>query len=445
MALNYFYHPLGSYAEHMTPGVDPQNRCPHTYNNHGFSKVDFGVGPGHTVYSMTNGEVVTITNRHESDQLGFVIVVKTNETGYSKMVASERGGAPSDYPLYYSYLEMEYLKEPFASLYGVTENTSYINAPARKTVQPNIQITKGQEMGITNSFYGDFSNLHMDIGFWDRYTSTGGENANPNDRRNWNIRMGLQDNFLLQDIDVKKYLAEGFSLTPDEQNIIAPDGTILGVPVNGIYYPPATWGGVISTMNGEDNRVRKFYHYSTMFQKPTYLQGTSVGMTESYDPQVDVGVQDEREMKMAGGVIIWEVGSEGPFGDHPNYYAYMEMVCRCVRNRVAAGHNIWSTTRTWNPAGGDFDGAKMLNVFNSASQKLQDFIFSVLRGNNYFLIEQVINYAATEYGDSRHLYCVTNFNSGESQAKLIGTFEGTNGRVNAIYNLNLIEDGIIEV
>ena len=87
----------------------------------------------------------------------------------------------------------------------------------------------------------------------------------------------------------------------------------------------------------------------------------------------------------------------------------------------------------------------MLKVFENASSKLQEFIISVLHGNNFYYVEKIIDYANSEYGDSKHLYCLTGFNVGGDRNKLIGVFNGTNGRVNVLYYQNLIEEGIIEV
>ena len=55
---NYFAHPLGSYAQHYIDDDATPCQRPHTYTDHVFSKMDFGVGGGQKVYSMTNGIIL---------------------------------------------------------------------------------------------------------------------------------------------------------------------------------------------------------------------------------------------------------------------------------------------------------------------------------------------------------------------------------------------------
>ena len=100
---NYFYHPLGDYAQNYIDGNAPFGALPHTRQDHGFSKIDFGVGGGVKVYSMTDGIITSAGNLGISDNISkYGCVVKTSDTGYSRMQAKLQGGTASDYPIYFT-------------------------------------------------------------------------------------------------------------------------------------------------------------------------------------------------------------------------------------------------------------------------------------------------------------------------------------------------------
>ena len=93
---NYFYHPLGNYAENYVNGSASVSALPHTYASHGYSKIDFGVGGGHKVYSMTDGTIMRAGYLGKDGVSKYGCVVKTIDCGYSRMQAKLLGGTADE-------------------------------------------------------------------------------------------------------------------------------------------------------------------------------------------------------------------------------------------------------------------------------------------------------------------------------------------------------------
>ena len=129
---NYFAHPLGSYAQHYIDDDATPCQRPHTYTDHGFNKMDFGVGGGQKVYSMTNGIIQNVGWFGGDGVSKYGCVVRTTDCGYSRMQAKLQGGTADEYPVFFTYIEMEQI------------------SPELKAGE---KIKKGTYIGITNSEY----------------------------------------------------------------------------------------------------------------------------------------------------------------------------------------------------------------------------------------------------------------------------------------------------
>lgn len=433
MAINYFYHPLGDYAPNLVPGEASWSAVPHTRTSHGLSKMDIGCGSDHTVYSMTNGTLATVGRRTSIGEEGYIVVIKTDETGYSSMVASVLGKDVSECPLYFSYLELKSLKGSVAEALGIEDGYEYNSKDGDITKHPNISITKGQEIGVTNSWY-DGSNVHIDIGGHDRYNGPVFLG---------NIRMGYSDYYLSDDIDITPYLADGFSIT-EEGNIIDLQNNILGVRSGNIYYPPGSVGQAITSISSgqssdSDTRVRRYYEYCILCQKPLYINSSETTSSGTYSKDVDINEeeQDESQVQAALGVVLKEVGTENQYGDSSSFYPYIELVCRCIRNRVLNGNNIWYTVRDWvsgvqksENEQHDYDMDDCISLYNDASNSLKNFMRSILFGYDYYYIENIFEYDAnSNYGTAEYLYQATGFSTQKQKNYHIGSFSGTNGTV----------------
>lgn len=158
----YYYHPLGSFAQHYIDGDVGYNVFPHTYGNHGWGKLDWGVGANVPVYSMTNGTITSVNCRNTSDQLGYVVVIRT-----------DRVDSTGD-EIYIRYLEMAGLGDIAANVAGITPGPGTFNYQ-QFTHSCEVPIKRGDLIGYTNSFYSDYSNLHLDFTYGDNYVNKGGK------------------------------------------------------------------------------------------------------------------------------------------------------------------------------------------------------------------------------------------------------------------------------
>lgn len=153
----YYYHPLGDYAQKYLEDA-PTVAFPHTYNNHGWGKLDFGVGGGLPVYSMTDGVISSINCDIASGEEGFVVVIRTDRVdGEGK-------------PIYINYLEMDGLSDTLAAIIGGKGGNKGYDKISRRIplLEQNIQIRQKDQIGYTNDRY-DGSSLHMDFTYGDRF------------------------------------------------------------------------------------------------------------------------------------------------------------------------------------------------------------------------------------------------------------------------------------
>lgn len=275
---NYFYHPLGNYAENYVNGSADTSALPHTYAAHGYSKIDFGVGGGHKVYSMTDGTIMRAGFLGASDKVSkYGCVVKTSDCGYSRMQAKLLGGTAEDYPIFFTYIELDALN-------------------------PNLKagnsITKGTWIGDTNDDYAG-SNLHFDIQPYDRYGSEEGTrpdklvnaimggisldriDAYGDKGANYNLKEHLDDNFKIDGTGIKDHAGKYIGVKGDD----------------GRYYPPSSGGYPIKDYIPDDNKVAslgnleiwRWYSYMFMMQTPFKIEGKGFGsMSAGWYPSNDM-------------------------------------------------------------------------------------------------------------------------------------------------------------
>lgn len=268
---NYFYYPLGDFAENYINNTATTNERPHSYTSHGWNKIDFGVGGGHQVYSMTNGVITTCGYLGSDDWSIYGVVVKTIDCGYSRMMAKIKGGTVDNYPLYFTYIEMASLN-PDLSV-GMT-------------------VTKGTFLGITNNKYSG-SALHFDIQPYDRYSGDNGGNA-----ENWYGCVTLEQKDAYGDkgsqYSLKDHLDPHFTLD-ENGNLKDHTGQYMGVESNGIYYPSDSQGNPlpinttftnmsasdVDYIGGNTTKISKWYAYSILLQTPIKLEKQQSNESES--------------------------------------------------------------------------------------------------------------------------------------------------------------------
>lgn len=269
---NYFYHPLGDYAQNYIDGNAPFGALPHTRQDHGFSKIDFGVGGGVKVYSMTDGIITSAGNLGISDNISkYGCVVKTSDTGYSRMQAKLQGGTASDYPIYFTYIELDEID----SKIKVGEN-----------------ISQGQYIGLTNNEYAG-SNLHFDIQPYDRYNtletpqkaqqwkgaiSLGQYDAYGNKGSNYKLLEHLDDNFKYENGGIKDYT----------NKMIGVKGS------DGKYYPPSSSGIAVMNNTGANEgnldpslEIGRWYSQLFMMQTPIKIEGKKTNLPTGWYPKDD--------------------------------------------------------------------------------------------------------------------------------------------------------------
>lgn len=291
---NYFYHPLGDYAQNYIDGNAPFGALPHTRQDHGFSKIDFGVGGGVKVYSMTDGIITSAGNLGVNDKVSkYGCVVKTSNTGYSRMQAKLQGGIASDYPIYFTYIELD-------------EIDSKIKAGE--------SISQGQYIGLTNNEYAG-SNLHFDIQPYDRYNtletpqkaqqwkgaiSLGQYDAYGNKGSNYKLLEHLDDNFKYENGGIKDHT----------NKMIGVKGS------DGKYYPPSSSGIAVMNNTGANEgnldpslEIGRWYSQLFMMQTPIKVEGKKTNLPAGWHPKDDWS--DGIEGYFSNGVYTFPIYLQG--------------------------------------------------------------------------------------------------------------------------------------
>lgn len=291
---NYFYHPLGDYAQNYIDGNAPFGALPHTRQDHGFSKIDFGVGGGVKVYSMTDGIITSAGNLGISDNISkYGCVVKTSDTGYSRMQAKLQGGTASDYPIYFTYIELDEIDSK---------------------IKVGESISQGQYIGLTNNEYAG-SNLHFDIQPYDRYNtietpqkaqqwkgaiSLGQYDAYGDKGSNYKLLEHLDDNFKYENGGIKDYT----------NKMIGVKGS------DGKYYPPSSSGMAVMNNTGANEgnldpslEIGRWYSQLFMMQTPIKIEGKKTNLPAGWHPKDDWS--DGIEGYFSNGVYTFPVYLQG--------------------------------------------------------------------------------------------------------------------------------------
>lgn len=261
---NYFYHPLGNYAQNFIDNPTDYSQLPHTRSDHGWSKMDFGVGGNIPVYSMSNGIVINCGWFGDDGVSKNGVIVKTTDCGYSRMMANLKGGSSEDYPLYFTYIEMEELSP---------------------NIEKGMTIARGKQLGVTNAEYAG-SNLHLDIQPYDRYSMDNAGNA-----EQWMGCVTLTRYDAYGDKGASYTLDKHLdsSLTMDSnKNLKDSTGRYLGVNSGNIFYPPTSSGGavlvnthkpegvnqkVLDELGTNDMAIKNWYAFSILTQTPVKIEG----------------------------------------------------------------------------------------------------------------------------------------------------------------------------
>ena len=280
---NYFYHPLGGYAENYLNNSANYSQLPHTREDHGWSKMDFGVGGNLPVYSMSNGIIINCGwfegNNDNVSKYG--VVVKTTDCGYSRMMAKLKGGTSEDFPLYFTYIEMDSLSE------GIEKGNT---------------ITKGTQIGITNSEYLG-SNLHFDIQPYDRYSM---DNSGGAEQWAGCISLTRYDAYgdKGSEYSLEKHLDSNFT-TDFNKNLKDSSGKYMGINSNNIFYPPSSSGtpvlinthkpsgvnqNVLNALGPNDMAIKNWYSFAILTQTPIKIENNNNDtpiLTEGWYPSND--------------------------------------------------------------------------------------------------------------------------------------------------------------
>lgn len=152
----YYYHPLGEYAQKYIDGNAAPNQLPHTYDKneegktHGWSKLDWGVGPDVPVYSMTDGVIFSVFGTTTGGGKGYYVNIRTDrQDGTGKTVCIR-------------YIELGGLSELTAPLVGVEAGPGKFSGNV-SSGEINVPVKMGDLIGYTNNWYNNYSNVHIDF------------------------------------------------------------------------------------------------------------------------------------------------------------------------------------------------------------------------------------------------------------------------------------------
>lgn len=154
-AKGYYYHPLGDYAELYMNGGGAPNQRPHTYDDngtktHGWSKLDWGVGADHPVYSMTDGTIYNISGYTGAGGKGYYVYIRTDRKDGTGQTICIR------------YIELGGLSEITGPPVGVAAGPNSFSGGC-DSGSISIPVKMGDLIGYTNNWYNDYSNLHTDF------------------------------------------------------------------------------------------------------------------------------------------------------------------------------------------------------------------------------------------------------------------------------------------
>lgn len=263
----YYYHPLGDLASAFTNGLADDSEWPHTYTKenkfHGIGNLDWGSGknipPNSKVYSMTNGTITNIFKNTSDTGYGFYIYIKTDRVdGDGKTIEIH-------------YIELSGFSEKIATALGCKAGAMTLEEMLATPIVFNssIEVSMGEHIGYTNSWYSNYSNMHTDF-----------------------VYVGMGDNNSDGNVDVSTYphateskLSNNFKLTDLGNGIkkVECDGKIVGRE-NG--YVREQYGGSSDTY-----KVWPHMSYMVCQQTPIFVTNGSGGGPEGgIRPTPDVEV-----------------------------------------------------------------------------------------------------------------------------------------------------------
>ena len=273
---NYFYHPLGNYAENDVSSAS-LGALPHTYASHGFGNVAFGTDGEQNVYSMTNGTVAGCGEIEEDGKKFYMCVIKTGENGYSQMQSKLQGGSSSDYPLYITYSKMNSLAS---------------------NIKLNDTIKQGQKIGTTNtSIIPESINLQISVHPYNIY-----DTSDKSDKAQlWPgaIALGQYDAYGNKGDNYKliEHMDNNFSF--DGKGIKDHSGKYIGVQgLDGLYYPPNKDGVAVTKYEYMDPslnpgnldpnlEIGRWYSHLFMMQTPFKVEGRGINSPMGWTPKDD--------------------------------------------------------------------------------------------------------------------------------------------------------------
>lgn len=220
LSSDYYYHPLGDYAQHYIDNDVGSNVFPHSYDEnaqHGWGKLDWNCGPDVPVYSMTNGTITSVNCR------GFDADGSDSQRGYSVIIRTDRKDSTGN-DIYIRYLELAGLGEITANIAGegLGPRTYYehsVNNPCE------VPVKQGELIGYTNQHYdSSASNLHLDFTYGDNFVGKGNH-------------LGFGSAESVPHVLSTDTLNSAFEL---RGNAVYCNGTLIGSSDGKV---PSTWGG----------------------------------------------------------------------------------------------------------------------------------------------------------------------------------------------------------
>lgn len=165
----YYSHPLGSAAQSLSNGTAESSEIPHTsdeidsvYMN---SSIDFGSGASikanSPVYSMTDGTIYNVTISTDENNQGISLYVQTDRidsSGNKVCIKYSRLGGVAD---------------KIANVLGIPNGNISLNDLSNITpnLSSTIQMKMGEQIGYTNDFGDNTSNLRISFIYKDKDTN----------------------------------------------------------------------------------------------------------------------------------------------------------------------------------------------------------------------------------------------------------------------------------
>lgn len=272
----YYYHPLGDLAKAFTDGTADDNEWAHTYDDKEYqiSSLDWGSGNAipqeSSIYSMTNGIIYNIIADHSEKNQGFAIYVKTDRLdGTGK-------------PICIHYLKLSGVSDKIANIIGCSSGS--MSLEEYKSISINysesITIEMGEQIGYTNSWYGNSANFCTNF-LYEKNNTDNDDTDNNGNTDNENT-----DNENTDNDDINSYINISPHINDKEQlnnkfSLEAIDNSIAKYTVKCNENLVGRENGMVRLQNGGSSQyypVYPFISYLVCQQTPTYISNsTSTG------------------------------------------------------------------------------------------------------------------------------------------------------------------------